>query len=92
MKVVKRISGLLSVGVLFSYQLFAGGFQVNLQGQKQTGMAHTGVGLPLDNAALVLNPGALIFVDSLGSFSAGASFIIPRTIYLDPNSTYIAQP
>jgi long-chain fatty acid transport protein len=92
MKVVKRISGLLSVGVLFSCQIFAGGFQVNLQGQKQTGMAHTGVGLPLDNAALVLNPGALIFVDSLGSFSAGASFIIPRTIYLDPNSTYIAQP
>jgi long-chain fatty acid transport protein len=71
--------------------MFAGGFQVNLQGQKQTGMGHAGIGLALDNAALVFNPGALIFVDSLGSFSAGASFIIPRTVFLDPNSTYVAQ-
>jgi long-chain fatty acid transport protein len=71
--------------------MFAGGFQVNLQGQKQTGMGHAGIGLALDNTALVFNPGALIFVDSLGSFSAGASFIIPRTVFLDPNSTYVAQ-
>ena len=54
-------------------------------------MGHAGIGLALDNAALVFNPGALIFVDSLGSFSAGASFIIPRTVFLDPNSTYVAQ-
>ena len=81
----------LLVNVLFTFQMFAGGFQVNLQGQKQTGMGHAGIGLALDNAALVFNPGALIFVDSLGSFSAGASFIIPRTVFLDPNSTYVAQ-
>lgn len=74
-----------------SLHLFAGGFQVNLQGQKQTGMGHAGIGVPLDNAALLFNPGALIFVDSLGSFSAGASFIIPRTVYLDPKSIYVAQ-
>jgi long-chain fatty acid transport protein len=79
------------INVLFTFQMFAGGFQVNLQGQKQTGMGHAGIGLALDNAALVFNPGALIFVDSLGSFSAGASFIIPRTVFLDPNSTYVAQ-
>ncbi len=81
----------LLFNVLFTFQMFAGGFQVNLQGQKQTGMGHAGIGLALDNAALVFNPGALIFVDSLGSFSAGASFIIPRTVFLDPNSTYVAQ-
>ena len=81
----------LLINVLFTFQMFAGGFQVNLQGQKQTGMGHAGIGLALDNAALVFNPGALIFVDSLGSFSAGASFIIPRTVFLDPNSTYVAQ-
>ncbi len=81
----------LLINVLFAFQMFAGGFQVNLQGQKQTGMGHAGIGLAIDNAALVFNPGALIFVDSLGSFSAGASFIIPRTVFLDPNSTYVAQ-
>jgi long-chain fatty acid transport protein len=79
------------INVFLTFQIFAGGFQVNLQGQKQTGMGHAGIGLALDNAALVFNPGALIFVDSLGSFSAGASFIIPRTVFLDPNSTYVAQ-
>jgi long-chain fatty acid transport protein len=79
------------INVFLTFQMFAGGFQVNLQGQKQTGMGHAGIGLALDNAALVFNPGALIFVDSLGSFSAGASFIIPRTVFLDPNSTYVAQ-
>jgi long-chain fatty acid transport protein len=79
------------INVFLTFQIFAGGFQVNLQGQKQTGMGHAGIGLALDNAALLFNPGALIFVDSLGSFSAGASFIIPRTVFLDPNSTYVAQ-
>jgi long-chain fatty acid transport protein len=86
-----KIIGFLTAVVTIANSAFAGGFQVNLQGQKQTGMGHTGIALPLDNASLVFNPGALIFVDSLGSFSAGASFIVPRTVFLDPNSTYVAQ-
>lgn len=86
-----KIFCFLLIMLCFPYNLFAGGFQVNLQGQKQSGMGHAGIALPLDNAALLFNPGALVFVDSLGSFSAGASFIIPRTIFLDPNSTYIAH-
>ena len=88
---MKKISLLLCIIISSSYLLFAGGFQVNLQGQKQAGMGHTGIGLALDNASLQFNPGALIFVDSLGSFSTGVSFIIPRTVYLDPNSNYLAQ-
>ncbi len=79
---------LVSISCLMNTYAVAGGFQVNLQGQKQTGMGHTGTGLALDNAALVFNPGALIFVDSLGSISMGAALIFPRTLYLDPNSTY----
>jgi long-chain fatty acid transport protein len=63
---------------------FAGGFQVNLQGQKQTGMGHTGTGLLLDNSAIFFNPGAVSFLDSLRGISFGASFIIPRTMYLEP--------
>lgn len=83
--------GVLIFILICHYHLYAGGFQVNLQGQKQTGMGHAGIGLLLDNAAIVFNPGALIFVDSLGSFSMGASFIIPRTVFLDPKSIYAAQ-
>jgi long-chain fatty acid transport protein len=38
---------------------FAQGFQVNLQGQKQIGMGHTGTGLLLDGSSVFFNPGAV---------------------------------
>ena len=70
----------------------AGGFQLNLQGQKQTGMGHTGTGLLLDNAAILFNPGAVSFLDSLRGISFGGSFIFPRTTYLEPApGTYTSQ-
>ncbi len=62
----------------------AGGFQINLQGQKQTGMGHAGTGLCMDNATILFNPGAMSFLDSLRGFTLGASFIMPRTTYLEP--------
>ena len=69
---------------LFSFISFAGGFQVNLQGQKQTGMGHTGTGLLFDGASLLFNPGATSFLDSIRLVQIGASFVIPRTVYLEP--------
>ena len=68
----------------FSISSFAGGFQVNLQGQKQMGMGHTGTGLLLDGASLLFNPGATSFLDSIRLVQIGASFIIPRSVYLEP--------
>lgn len=38
---------------------FAQGFQVNLEGQKQIGMGHTGTGILQDGAAVFFNPGAV---------------------------------
>ncbi|WCT10353.1 OmpP1/FadL family transporter [Mucilaginibacter jinjuensis] len=38
---------------------FAQGFQVNLEGQKQIGMGHTGTGLLQDGASVFFNPGAM---------------------------------
>lgn len=38
---------------------FAQGFQVNLGGQKQIGMGHTGTGLVQDGASVYFNPGAV---------------------------------
>src|ERR1035437_8299692 len=70
---------LLSVYFLTSTILFAGGFQVNLQGQKQAGMGHTGTGLVLDNATVFFNPGGVPFLDSLRGISFGMNFIFPRT-------------
>ena len=78
--------------VFTSSILLAGGFQVNLQGQKQTGMGHAGTGLLLDNASILFNPGAVSFLDSLRGIYFGASFIMPRTTYLAPYpSVYTAN-
>ncbi|MFB9843296.1 OmpP1/FadL family transporter [Mucilaginibacter ginsenosidivorans] len=38
---------------------FAQGFQVNLEGNKQIGMGHTGTGMAQDGAAIFFNPGAV---------------------------------
>jgi long-chain fatty acid transport protein len=75
-----------------SFLSFAGGFQVNLQGQKQTGMGHTGTGLLSDASCIFFNPGGMTFLDSSVSVVAGASFIFPRTQYLESSpGTYTAE-
>jgi long-chain fatty acid transport protein len=43
---------------------FAQGFQVNLGGQKQIGMGHTGTGLLQDGASIFFNPGAVAMLNN----------------------------
>ena len=62
---------------------FAGAIQTNYQGQKQTGMGHTGTGLLLDNSCVLFNPGAVSFLDTARGFSVGGNFIFARTSYLE---------
>lgn len=67
--------------LLISCSAFAGGFQVNLQGQKQTGMGHTGTGLLSDAATVFFNPGGISLLDSAFNINAGSSFIIPHVAF-----------
>ena len=53
---------LLSALALFPVFVFAQGFQVNLEGQKQIGMGHTGTGVLQDGAAVFFNPGAVVML------------------------------
>src|SRR5204863_2270444 len=86
-----RIAGFFFSGIIFSQFAFAGGFQVNLQGQKQTGMGHTGTGLLSDASCVFFNPGGMTFLDSSIDVVAGGHFIIPRTEYLEASpGTYTA--
>jgi long-chain fatty acid transport protein len=80
---MRKLVSLLVIITLNSSLLFCGGFQINLQGQKQNGMGHTGTGLLLDNTSLFFNPGAVSFLDSLRGINAGGSFIFPKTVYLE---------
>lgn len=67
--------------VLLSGAAQAGGFQVNLQGQKQIGMGHAGTGLALDEASIFFNPGAMSHLRENG-FQVGVSGIISKIAYL----------
>src|SRR5688572_9963252 len=67
---------------LLSGMAHAGGYQVNLQGQKNIGMGHTGVGLALDEASIFFNPGAMSHLRENG-FQLGASGIISKIAYLE---------
>jgi long-chain fatty acid transport protein len=50
---------LLLVFALMPVISFAQGFQVNLEGEKQIGMGHTGTGVLQDGASVFFNPGAV---------------------------------
>lgn len=67
-----------------SLPIFAGGFQVNVQGQRQLGMGHTGTGLLMDGSFVFFNPGAGIFLDRRLTITGGVTFLKPRTVYLEP--------
>ena len=69
----------------FINQTVAGGFHLNLQGQKQLGMAHCGTASVFDASVLFFNPGAMSFLDSTNSICAGSNFIFPRLAYLEPS-------
>jgi len=66
---------------VYAISVKAGGFQVNLQGQKQIGMGNTGTGLLLDGSCILFNPGAMCFLTS-NTLNASGSFIFPTTEYL----------
>lgn len=66
--------------------MFAGGFQVNLQGNKQTGMGHLGTGLTLGASNVYFNPGSMGFLDKKVSIEAGGSFIFSEVGFQDQNT------
>lgn len=65
--------------------LFAQGFQVNLQGQKQQAMGGAGVATNLDAASVFYNPGGISLLKE-NSVSAGVSLTAENTAFRDANS------
>lgn len=73
---------------------FAGGFQVNLQGNQQTGMGHLGSSFYLGASSAFFNPGMMgLSEDSLGSwsFEAGASLLFSDVAYQNLNTGEISR-
>src|ERR1700761_146204 len=77
---------------------YAQGFQVNVEGQKQIGMGHTGAGLAQDGASVFFNPGAVAML-SQNYVQAGISPLFYKsdfnqsgTTVQDYNANKIATP
>ncbi len=76
--------------LLVSCSLFAGGYGVAVQGQKQIGMAHTGTGLYLDAAGIFFNPGSLTQQQTDWEFTLGVSPLL-STGYYQNRETYASS-
>ncbi len=75
---------ILLIGYLLFATYVAGhaeGYQVNLQGQRQTGMGHIGTGLSLGASSIHFNPGALSLMKSNWEFSVGVSPIFSSNTF-----------
>ena len=65
---------------------FAGGFQVNLQGTKQTGMGHLGTSFHLGASSTYFNPAMMGLGDKKFSVEAGGSFISSSVQFQNGNT------
>lgn len=81
------LSMVLSLCVLYSY---SGGYQVRLQGHKQTGIGLIGTPFAFDASSIFYNPGALALYDSNFSISAGLSGIFSNHTFQKDGTDYQA--
>lgn len=76
---------------LWSVASIGGGYQVRLQGQKQTGIGLIGTPFAYDASSIFYNPGSLAFYEGKFSFSAGASGIFSNHIFQMDGTDYQAR-
>ena len=76
---------LLLVFALMPVISFAQGFQVNLEGEKQIGMGHTGTGLAEDGASVFFNPGAVVTLPD-NYVQGGISPLLFRSVFTPDGS------
>ncbi len=85
---MRKLTTLMLLLIFVASNLFAGGYQVRLQGQKQTGMGLIGVSLFGDASNIFYNPAGLSKLNKKYSISAGVSGIFNKTHFALENSVY----
>lgn len=76
----------LSLLTLTSISMFAGGYRVSIQGQKQLAMGHTGVAVVNSAEVAFFNPAGMSFLDKKFNLSVGGNALFAKTRY--QNSQY----
>jgi len=77
---MKRII-LITVSMCLASSAFAGGYRVALQGQKATGMGHTGVAMTESSEVVFFNPAGMSFLQADIDMTAGVTLIDSEAIY-----------
>lgn len=88
--IMKRLL-LFVLGFLVTAPAFAGGYQVRLQGHRQTAMGLVGVSLRGDASNLFYNPAGLSLMNNQYSFTVGGSGIFNNTAFRLQNSVEKAE-
>lgn len=85
----KYLLYIILVSLIPCKNMVAGGFKLGLQGQKQLGMGHTGVGFAQDAAIIYFNPAGMSFVNP--QLNVGMFALIPSTSYLDKSTNTVTH-
>lgn len=88
---MKRLLLFVFLVTIVSWAATAGGYQVRLQGQKQTGMGLVGSPFALGASSIFYNPGGLSMMDTKFSFSAGVSGIMANAVFQKDATDYQAR-
>jgi len=87
---MRNFTLLMLLVALTTSTIFAGGYQVRLQGQKQTGIGLIGTPFAYGGSSIFYNPGALSFMKEKVSLSAGVSTILSTAVFRSDGSDYKA--
>jgi long-chain fatty acid transport protein len=82
---------LLMLLLVFAASAFAGGYQVRLQGNKQTGIGLIGTPLVYGSSSIFYNPGSLSFMEKNWHFELGANAIFATAAFQKASSDYQAE-
>ncbi len=74
-----------------TWSAHAGGYQVRLQGQKQTGIGLIGTPFNYGASSMFYNPGALSMMKNKYDFSLGASFVMGKAVFQKDATDYQAK-
>jgi long-chain fatty acid transport protein len=69
----------LSLLTLASVSMYAGGYRVSIQGQKQLAMGHTGVAVVNSAEVAFFNPAGMSFLDKKFNLSVGGNALMAKT-------------
>lgn len=88
---MRKITLMILSLVFITPTVFAGGYQVRLQGNKQNGFGLVGTPLSWGSSSIFYNPGALSFMKNKIHFEVGASGIMSSAAYQQSGSSYTAE-